>query len=115
MYSSGQLVSAQEPKTAYIPSTSSTSISSSSASSSSYSLMPPVNLLTPPSNSLISGYKNAHTPNVKYFNTPSANIYESNQQFVFNTPATTPNVYIPTLSYYQNKTEMVIIIIIITN
>lgn len=108
MYSTGKLVNVQEPKTPYnIPSTSSTSISSSSTSSSSYSMVPMANLLTPPSSSLTPSYKSTQNPsNIKYINIPTTNFYESNQQFVFNTPVSTPNACFPTLSYYSNKTEM---------
>ncbi|RNA27989.1 RNA-binding single-stranded-interacting 3 [Brachionus plicatilis] len=106
MYSAGQSVCVQEPTTPHVPSTSSTSISSSSASSSSYSLMPSANLLTPPSNGPMPGYKSnsAAAYNHKYFNGQGSGLYESkNQAVFFNTPNTTPNVYVPSLPYYLNN------------
>lgn len=111
MYSIGQAGNFQEPKIPHIPSTSSTSISSSCASSSSYSMIPTFNLLTPPSNNLISGYKrNAAIAGQSYSNCHGTTLYESKKQAVyFNTPNTTPNIYVPSMPFYlHNNNEMVL-------
>lgn len=110
MYPSGQAYSVQEPKTPHIPSTSSTSISSSNASSSSCSMIPSLNLLTPPSNNPVMGYKNnSNASNHKFFSCHGSNIYETkNHTIFFNTPNTTPNVYVPSLPCYLHTNNQMV-------